>query len=99
MNTVSNDSLLITLNYTSSKPFLVEKLGCRSSVEVQKETPRKDLVGHSPAMRQVFATYEPIGGNPGYSRNPAVVEVFRIEFLLHFWIALEKSSPPMLSET
>ena len=43
--------------------------------------------------------YEPIGGNPGYSRNPAVVEVFRIEFLLHFWIALEKSSPPMLSKT
>ena len=37
-----------------------------------------------------YRLYEPIGGSAGYSRNPGVVEVFQIEFLLHFWIALEK---------
>ena len=41
MNTVSNDSLLITLNSTPSKPFLAEKTGCRPSVEVQKENPQE----------------------------------------------------------
>ena len=45
------------------------------------------------------ALYEPIGGNPGYSRNPGVVEVFHIKILLHFWIALAKSLSPMLSTT
>ena len=41
MNTVSNEPLLITLNYTPSKSYLAEKKGCRASVEVQKETPQE----------------------------------------------------------